>query len=281
LKKVTVFLTVFLLALAIVGCSNETKEKNDKKEVISTLQEIKQRGKVIVGTEAAYAPFEFVEDGKIVGYGSDILAEVVKNLGVELDQKDIPFSGLFPNLEEKKIDFIATAVSVKPERKEKYSFTMPIADVSLILVKNKNNSDINSIDDIEGKNVGCNLGSAPEKELKKYNEKLKAEGKQEVTIKTYNSYPEMLLDLKNERIDVALGDHSVINYSIKDQKDVYEVVAPFTFTEKVYLSWVTRKDDKELLEFLNAEILKLKKNGKLAELQQKWFGTTWDLPDSI
>ena len=80
------------------------------------LAEIKQKGKVVVGTEAAYAPFEFVEDGKIVGYDKDILDRIIAAWGVELEQLDVPFAGILTGLDQKKYDIVSTALIMNPER---------------------------------------------------------------------------------------------------------------------------------------------------------------------
>src|SRR5262245_6635693 len=70
------------------------------------LDEIKSRGKVVVATEAAFEPFEYVVDGKIVGYNMDILAFVVQGLGVQMEQLNLPFQGILPGLLAKKFDFV-------------------------------------------------------------------------------------------------------------------------------------------------------------------------------
>ena len=60
----------------------------------TALEKIKRTGKVTVGTEAAFPPFEFIEDGKIVGYGKDILTYIIDDMGVELNQLDLPWQGI-------------------------------------------------------------------------------------------------------------------------------------------------------------------------------------------
>src|ERR1700739_2067751 len=77
-----------------------------------TLAKIKKSGKGTVGTEAAFPPFEFVQDGKIVGYDKDILDHIVASLSVKLDQVDTPWQGLFPGLLAGKFDFIASAMTM-------------------------------------------------------------------------------------------------------------------------------------------------------------------------
>ena len=93
-----------------------------------TFDRIRATNKVVVGTEAAFPPFEFIEDGKIVGYGKDLLTYIIKDMGVELEQLDLPWQGILPGLLAKKFDFVATTVSVRPERVTKYAFTVPISE---------------------------------------------------------------------------------------------------------------------------------------------------------
>ena len=84
----------------------------------TTFEKIKRTGKVTVGTEAAFPPFEFVEDGKIVGYGKDILDYIIADLGVELNQLDLPWQGILPGVLAGKFDFVATvSVFVLKEQK--------------------------------------------------------------------------------------------------------------------------------------------------------------------
>ena len=97
-------LTAFAVsALIAVGAQAET-----------TLEKIKRTGTVTVGTEAAFPPFEFVENGKIVGYGKDILDYIIADLGVELVQLDLPWQGILPGVLAGKFDFVATTVIVRP-----------------------------------------------------------------------------------------------------------------------------------------------------------------------
>ena len=109
-KSLILFLTFFLVGTNIYS---ET-----------TLEKIKRTGKATVGTEAAFPPFEFVEDGKIVGYGKDILDYIIADLGVELNQLDLPWQGILPGVLAGKFDFVATSVSVRAERAKKYAFTV-------------------------------------------------------------------------------------------------------------------------------------------------------------
>ena len=158
--------------------------------------------------------------------------------------------------------------------------TIPLADNSLILLKKIDDTSINSLDDIEGKVVGVVTGTAIEKLLKEHDVKLKQQGKKGVKeFKQYASNPEARMELQNGRIDVMIQSMPVANYIIKQTPGVFAIVD--FGANKTYVSWAVRKEDKDLLEFLDKEILKLKQSGKLKELQEKWFGVSWDLPDQL
>ena len=119
MKAITFLKVILITAITFVtfGANAET-----------TLEKIKRTGKVTVGTEAAFPPFEFVENGKIVGYGKDILDYIIADLVVELVQLDLPWQGILPGVLAGKFDFVATTVSVRPKRAKTYAFTVPIAE---------------------------------------------------------------------------------------------------------------------------------------------------------
>lgn len=281
MKKIFVLSLLLITSLFLIGCnSNTSTTKNNAEEKSNILSKIKEKNKVVVGTEAAYAPFEFIEDGKIVGYGSDILAEVIKSLDVPMEQLDTPFSGILSGLDEKKFDFVATAIVFTPERNDKFGLTMPIGEASLTISKRKGDDTIQSLEDLNGKVVGCVASTPAVTEMEKFDAEQKAQGKPGLKeIKVYQGHPDHFIDLKNGRIDAVAQALPVALTTIKNDPETYELLGPIG--AKRYVTWATRKEDEDLLQFLNEEILKMKNNGKLAELQIKWFGTAWDLPDSL
>jgi polar amino acid transport system substrate-binding protein len=266
-----------LIAL-LVGCGSGGQASSDNKSG-NLLEEIQKRGKVVVGTEAAFEPFEFIQDGKIVGYDADILAYIVKEMGVELEQLDLPWQGILPGLDAKQYDFVATAFTITPERADKYAFTVPVGDGTLAILKRKGDDSIQKPEDLIGKVIASQLGSGQLKGLKSYNEKLIAEyGKGAKEIKEYVGYPEAYQELETKRIDAVINTKANLSSILKKKPDTFELVD--TFGEQMWLSWGVRKGDDELLQFINEKMLELRDSGKLAELQMKWFGFTMDIPDS-
>src|SRR5271154_7188896 len=134
-----------ILAVAVLGAASAPTPAS-----AGLLDEIKKKGQVVVGTEAAYYPFEFIENGKIVGYDKDIVDAIIKSWGFKMEQLDLPFAGILPGLLQKKFDFVATALLINPERAKRYAFTMPIAQVKVGLLKRKGDAKVKSVDDLTG-----------------------------------------------------------------------------------------------------------------------------------
>lgn len=258
--------TVLTASVAAFAASAET-----------TLEKIKQTGQVTVGTEAAFPPFEFVEDGKIVGYGKDILDIVVADLGVELNQLDLPWQGILPGVLAGKFDFVATSVTINPERVKQYAFTVPIAEGTTWIMKRKGDKTIMTVDDMAGKIVGTQLASGNESASRAFEKEMIAKGLGGYgELKLFTSYPEVTLALANGTLDVAVQNLPNLAVIIKNQPEMFELVGPITDTS--YLAWVTRPEDTDLRDYLSEQILKMRDSGKIDELQDKWFGFRMKIP---
>ena len=242
-----------------------------------TYDRIKSIKKVVVGTEAAFPPFEFIEDGKIVGYGKDILTYIIKDMDVELEQLDLPWQGILPGLLAGKFDFVATTVSMRPERVDKYAFTVPISEGTTWTMKRAGDDSIQSIDDISGKVVGTQLASAGVPASEEFEAMLKAKGLAGFAeMKLFTSYPESYLALANGEVDVVVQSLPNLAVVVKQQPGVFALVG--AVGEKSYMGWVTRPEDTDLRDYLSSKILEMRDNGHLYELQDKWFGFRMDIP---
>ncbi|MGR9221562.1 transporter substrate-binding domain-containing protein (plasmid) [Rhizobium leguminosarum] len=247
------------------------------------LGKIKAAKVFTVATEARFAPFEFVEDGKIVGYSADIMDEVMKGLpGVELKRLDLPWQGILPGLAASRFDFVVTSVTVTPERMKAYHLSVSIADATMAVLKRKGDAEIAKPEDITGKPVGSQAGSAQLAALEAFATELKAAGKGDVTVSTYTDFSEAYADLAAGRIHAVVNSLPNLLEAARQRPDIFEVVLP-TFGPKTYFSWAGRNDadSASLNALIDAELLKLNKSGKLAELQKKWFGAPMELPEAL
>ena len=265
---------VIMLALAVtvgLGISSGSASAD-------LLAEIKERGEFVVGTEARFPPFEFVRDGEIVGYSTDIMAHIMTALpGVKLTRLDLPWQGILPGLAAAKFDYVVTSVTVTKERYEKYALSLPVADATMALVKRKGDDSINAPEDIAGHAVGSQAGSAQLQALEAFAEGLPGEGVKE--IKTYVDFNEAFADLAAGRISAVCNSLPNLLELVRTRPDVFELVLP-TFGPKKYFSWAGRKDadSASLVAFIDEQLAALNKSGVLTELQEKWFGGPMELP---
>jgi polar amino acid transport system substrate-binding protein len=242
------------------------------------LSKMKAAGVLKVGTETEFAPFDFIDAGQHVGLNVDLFDEIGKELGVKIEWVALPWDGVLPGLEAGKFDMVAGPATITKARMEHYRFTPPIAEATVALMKRKGDKTIMKPEDIGGKVVGAGKATSQLAQLKAYGDSLPGK----VTVKEYVGFNEAYADLAAGRI-VAVGNSLPnIAFVAKQRPDTFEVVLP-TFGAKSYFGFMGRKDADyaSLMDAVGAAILKIKADGRMAKLQQKWFGTTFDTPDSV
>ena len=248
----------------------------------TTLEKIKRTKELTIGTEAAFPPFEFVKDGKIVGYGSDILAEIVKALGnPKLNQLDLPWQGILPGVLAGKFDFVATTVGINAERAKRYAYTLPIANGEPYAMMRKGDK-MSKIEDLNGKVVATQLASSTEPVSRALNDRLKgAGGSGFKDLKLFTAFTESYVALANGEVDAVIQSLPSLAVLVKEKADTFALLAsantPGSYT---YLAWVTRPADLDLRDFISGEIRKMRDDGRLYALQNKWFGFKMEIPDT-
>ncbi|MCI3206182.1 MULTISPECIES: transporter substrate-binding domain-containing protein [Pandoraea] len=242
-----------------------------------TLADIKKRGKLTVGTEAAYEPFEFVENGQVVGYGHDVLELMAAKLGVKLEQMNLPFQGLLPGLMSHKFDFVATSVGITPERAKRFAFSQPVGVVRSVLMVRVDETAIKGDMDIAGKTIGTQMGSSSQPVADEFEKELKAKtGKGYAGTRLFQAYPDVSNALANKTIDVALMPSNIAAVQMRKQPNAFRIAG--TIGQPKLLAWVANPNDLEIRKFINDSLDEFRANGKLAALQQKWFGGPMDTP---
>ena len=242
------------------------------------LARVKQAGVIKVGTETAFAPFDFIDAGAHVGLNVDLFTEVAKELGVKLEWVALPWEGVLPGLEAKKFDMVGGPATITKERMERYLFSPPIAEATVALLKRKGDKSVMKPADVAGKAVGAGKASAQLAQLKSFTDTLPGKA----DIREYPGNNEAYADLAAGRI-VAVGNSLPnISYVAQQRSDTFEVVKP-AFGIKTYFGYLARKDadSAKLMQAVGAAILKIKADGRLAKMQKKWFGDSFDTPDSV
>jgi len=242
------------------------------------LARVKQAGVIKVGTETAFAPFDFIDAGTHAGLNVDVFQEIAKELGVRLEWVPLPWEGVLPGLEASKFDMVAGPATITKARMERYRFSPPVAEATVALLKRKGDASVMKPADISGKAVGAGKASAQLAQLKAFTDTLPGKA----DIREYPGNNEAYADLAAGRI-VAVGNSLPnISYVAKQRSDTFEVVKP-AFGAKSYFGYIGRKDadSAKLMDAVQAALLKMKADGRLATFQKKWFGDSFDTPDTV
>jgi polar amino acid transport system substrate-binding protein len=242
------------------------------------LDEVKARGEIVLGTEMQFAPFDMLVNGEYQGINRDLMDEVAKDLGVKAKYIDLPWSSVLPGLEAGKYDMVNAPVTITDERRKRFAFTVPIADATVALLKRADDKEINSPADIAGHPVGGGKGSAQLAQLKAFAETLD----KDVEIKEYVDNNQAYADLAAGRIDAVANSFPNLGYVAKQRPEMFAVVVP-PFGEPRYFGWVARLDDesRSLVEAVNAILIKMQDDGRLAAIHEKWLGVAVELPREV
>ena len=247
----------------------------------TTLADIKSAGVLRIGCEATYPPFTFRDGGEIVGYDVDLAAVMCESLGVEPEFIDTQWSGVIPALYAGRFDIIMSSMSYRRERLEKVAFSIPYAEASqALLIRAEDADTIMSINDLSGKVLGVKLGSPGEMMKPALEEEIAAAaGAGFSEVKIYDDHPAAYLALSQGSVDGVLNTLPTLGQVMKDRPGAYALVRPVG-----QLNWAgiaARKEDPEIVEWLDSELTRLKGNGEIYALQEKWFGFEMTLADDI
>jgi len=240
----------------------------------ASLEDIKKRGYMIVATEDDYPPFEFVVDGKPMGYDHELLSILRKSAGFEVRQEILPWQGILPGVASGKYDVALSAAVITDERVKSLDFTVPISESTMAYVKRKGDASIKSLKDLSGKTLGVQQGGASFQVLPELEVELKKTGGKLGNVVQYGAFSEAYQDLVNRRLDAVI--HNIVSLStlVSEKPDVFEFGQ--RVGRKSYAAWAVQKNNKSLVDFLNAFLAQQKSNGTYKQLQSKWLRITFD-----
>jgi glutamine transport system substrate-binding protein len=220
---------------------------------------------IVVGTDAAYPPFEKMEADKITGFDIDVIQAVADAAGLKIEVKNTGWDPLFDGLEKGTVDVGISAITITDKRKEKYDFSEPYFEANqLILVAE--DSPVAKLADLKGKKIGVQSATTGEEVVKK------AFGDTYEGIKGYDDTPSAVDDFFNGRVDAVVADNGVLTFYAKNMTGKkYKLLKDDSF-EKEFYGIMVKKGNTELLNKINQGLKTIKDNGKLQEIHNKYFG---------
>ena len=223
---------LFLGLLLVTGCG----KKNDT---------------IVMVTEAGFAPYEYYEDGKIVGVDIDIAKEIANAVGKKLEVKDVAFDSIINELKSGKADFAAAGMSITEERLKEVDFSVEYTTSRQVAIV-KVGSNITSIDKIYDKKIAVQLGSVADLYF--------TEEYPSIDLVRQKKYLSMVEDLKANKIDVMVMDYLPAKEIVANNTEI-KMLAGFIFEDSYGLA--VKKGNTELLEKINEVLTRLMNENKI------------------
>lgn len=240
---------------------------------------IKARKRFVVGIEADCGPFGFLQPGEATGFSIDIAKEIAASLDVELHTVRAQPGGILPALLAWKFDVALAGMSLAQSRLEKVSFSSPVAVGTMAFLVRASEEKITKPEEMRGKIVAAQPGSFGDHSARIFDERLRSGGGEGFRdYKLYDSLPDAIAALKGQRIDGVAGALPAFQALVLEQPGCCRIVAGVEGIE-ARLGMAVRKDDRGLLDHINAVLAKMRSDGRLRALQLKWFGAEYALPE--
>ncbi len=214
--------------------------------------------KLVMATNAAFPPYEYVEGKEIVGIDAEIAKLIADDLGKELIIEDMAFDSIIAAVQSGKADIAMAGMTVTEDRKQNINFSDPYTEAAQVIVV-KNDSDVAKPDDLTGKTIGVQIGTTGD---------IYAEDIEGATIERYSKYFEAINALTQDKIQAVIVDREPGKVFVSENPDLKMIDEEFTVEQ--YAIGVA-KDNTKLLDDINASLKKLQESGKIDEIINKYI----------
>lgn len=254
IKKMIAVLLVGVMTLSFVACGE--KKSDEKDTTLAPGQTAKET--LIMATNATFPPYEYYDGSYIVGIDAEIAALLAEELGMELKIEDMEFDSIIPAIQSGKAQMGMAGMTASEDRKKNVNFSTSYTKAKQVIIV-KEDSTIDGPDALEGKKVGVQLGTTGD---------MYAEDIKDASVERYNKGFEAVLALSQNKIDAVVIDSEPAKEFVKQSEGLKIVDKEFTNEEYAI---AVSKDNTELLDKLNTALEKLKSEGKVDEIINKYI----------
>lgn len=248
MKKFGLLITL-ILTLALAACGQNNGESAEDKKVLT------------MGTSADFAPFESRNtSGEVEGFDIDLAKYIADELGYELKIEDMKFDGLIGALQANRVDLVLSGMSATEKRAQNVDFSTQYHHSGEMFITLKD-SEVTSLEQLEGKTLGVQLGTIQEEGARKLQETVDFE------IKAVDNATILIQELQSNRIDVAYLDKAVATGYINEQ-GLAGFDDPTSSSPGMAVAF---PKGSELVDEVNQVLKEMEENGKLDELKVKWL----------
>lgn len=258
------FLGIVLSAgIIVAGCGDDDSSGGSEgtgSEGAGSDLNLLEEGQFTTASSGLYKPFSFEEGGDLQGFDIDIGNAIAEEMGLEPNPVTTPFETIIQGLNTNRFDAIIGSMSKTAEREEQVSFSDPYYYSGGAIFVREGNTDIQSVEDLEGKKIGVVAQTTYDTVAQEYTD----------DIQTYSSDVVALQDLTVEgRLDAVITA-DVVGFEAQQEGLEIEMVGDPLWIEQPSIA--VRKDDEELLAAINEALDTIIENGTYDEISEKWFG---------
>ena len=269
-KVIALFMAAAVLgSVGLTGCSSQgggqSSQENSSTGSGDLLAQIQERGEIVIAMEGTWAPWTYHdESGTLVGFDVEVGQQIAQALGVEATFVEGEWDGLLAGLDAGRYDIMINGVDITEERSDAYDFSDPYAYNRTAVIVSGDNTDITSMEDLEGKHTANTISST-------YAEVAEGYGAEVTGVDDLNQTFELLL---SGRIDATLNAE-VTYYDYMEAHPDANIKIACLDPEATQVAIPFRKgeDTASLREAVNQALADMRESGVLAELSEKYFGT--------
>jgi polar amino acid transport system substrate-binding protein len=251
------------VALAIAGCGKQAPATPAASNGAPAAAPARV---LVVGTDAAYTPFESQNDkGEIVGFDVDVLNAVAKKAGFEVKFVNTPWEGIFNALDQGDRDLLVSAITITDERRQTMDFSQPYFDARQLIAV-KSDSAVAKFEDLKTLKVGVQNGTTGDEVVGKLL------GKSSTGIKRFESTPLALKELEAGGVEAVVADNGVVaHYLANNTAGGFKTVSDAGFPVEKY-GIAVKRGNTELLGKLNQGLEGIRADGTYAKIHASYFG---------
>lgn len=249
-KKVLIVAITACLAVSMTACGSSKKGKESSSGVLT------------MATNAEFPPYEYYDNGEIVGIDVEIANAIAEKLGMTLAIDDIAFDSIISSIQSGKADIGLAGMTISEARLKNVDFSNTYTTASQMIIV-KNDSDIVSLDDLKGKTIGVQLGTTGDIYATDYEEF-------DSTIERYSKGFEAIQALSQGKIDAVVIDLEPAKVFVAANEGIQMLEEALTVEEYAI---AVKKGNTELLDKINGALSELKDSGELQKIIDKYIST--------
>lgn len=263
----TLLAGLLLSAFALTACGKKAEAPTEQASSSAPAQATAAAKEYLVGSDASYAPFEFLNDKKEVqGFDFEVLTAAAEKGGFKVKFVNTPWEGMFATLDQGDRDLLASAITITDERKKNMDFSDPYFEARQLIAVGKNVTDVKTFQDLKNKKVAVQTGTTGDEVVQKLL------GKTNPNIKRFESMPLALKELENGGVDAAVGDNGVVsNYVINNPQNGLSTVEDTKSFAPEYYGFAAKKGNADVLAKVNAGLKAIKADGTYDTIYKKYF----------